>query len=328
MTTVGFAVPDSGLWAEQIDRVQAGFGTELRIVRGVDACTAQMAALDVLVANPLDKAYFREAEALKALFVPFVGINHLPIDLLVERGVAVFNCHGNAFSVAERALALALAGLGRLVEYHNDLRSGLWHGFWVGKGKEDFWHSIEGLDCAILGTGAIGQHLARMLKAFNCRVYGFRRQANAQLPEYFDKVGTDLAACLSGADLVFITLPLTEATRRLVDEPVLASIPGAFLVNVGRAEIVEEAALYAALRDGRLAGAGLDVWYQYPPAGEDRGQPSRYPIHELPNVVLSPHVAGSTHRAADQNVRLTVENLVRYLRSGQAMHRVDFAARY
>jgi len=316
------------VWTAVADGLTADFGASIRLVRGVEPCLERFGELDAVVANLVDRSYYERSPRLKALFVPFVGVNHLPAELLIERGVQVYNCHGNAESVAERALALALAGFGRLVEYHNDLAALRWHGFWVGKGREDFWHSIYRRRCAILGTGAIGVTLARLLKAFDCRVVGYRRRADGEAPANFDEVTTDLRAALGSAEIVFVALPLTDSTRGLLGAEELAAMRGAYLVNVGRGEVVEEGALYTALADGTLAGAGLDVWYTYPKDGADVGAPSRYPIHELPNVVLSPHVGGSTYEAVELNASQTGENLARWLRSGEARHRVDLLASY
>ncbi len=325
---VGFCVPMNDVWTAAADGLEAEFGASLELCRGVEPSLERFGELDAVVANVVDRAYYERASRLKAVFVPFVGINHLPADLLLEKGIAVYNCHGNAESVAERALALALAGFGRLIEFHNDLAAEKWHGFWVGKGREDFWHSIFRRRCVILGTGAIGETLARLLKAFDCRVAGYRRRSGAAAPPWFDTVSTNLPEALEGAEIVFVALPLTDETRGLVGREALASMRGAFLVNVGRGEVVDEAALYRALTDGTLAGAGLDVWYTYPQGGSDTGAPSRFPMHELPNVVLSPHVGGSTYEAVELNAGQTASNLARWLRSGEAAHRVDLRASY
>lgn len=325
---VGFCVPMNDVWTAAADGLEAEFGGALELRRGVEQSLESFSELDAVVANIVDRAYYEKAARLKAVFVPFVGINHLPADLLLERGIAVFNCHGNAESVAERALALALAGFGRLVEFHNDLAAKKWHGFWVGKGREDFWHSIFRRRCVILGTGAIGETLARLLKAFDCHVAGYRRRSGAALPPHFDEVFTSLPEALAGAEIVFAALPLTDQTRGLVDAEALAAMRGAFLVNVGRGEVVGEEALYRALTDGTLTGAGLDVWYTYPQGGSDTGAPSRFPIHELSNVILSPHVGGSTYEAVELNASQTAANLARWLRSGEAAHRVDLRASY
>lgn len=325
---LGFCVPMNESWSKAIAELERRLADRVKLVKGVQESLAAFTTLDAVVANPIDESYFKSTDTLKALFVPFVGINHLPAEVLLSRNVSVFNCHGNAESVAERALALALAGFGRLIEYHNDLRKGIWHGFWVGKGREDFWHSIFRKRCAILGTGAIGQALAGLLKAFGCNVTGYRRKQGEMLPPGFDAVSTDLEQAVSGAEIVFVTLPLTELTRNLVDARILTAMKGAYLVNVGRGDVIVEADLYQALVDGTLSGAALDVWYTYPEKGRTEGWPSRFPIHELPNIVLSPHVAGSTHEAVDMNVIQTVENVERWVRTGEALYRVDLKASY
>jgi phosphoglycerate dehydrogenase-like enzyme len=325
--TIGFCLPLNEAWTAAIDRL-ARDRPDARIVRGVDASLAAFGELDAVVANPIDAAYYERATRLKTVFVPFVGVNHLPAELLARKGIAAYNCHGNAESVAERALVLALAGFGRVIEYHNDLKQGRWHGFWVNKGREDFWHSIFRSRCAVLGTGAIGEALAKLLKAFDCHVVGYRRRSGLPIPEHFDEMASTLPQAVSGARIVFVTLPLTDATRGLIGAAELQAMRGAYLVNVGRGEVVEEEALYAALKDGTLAGAGLDVWYRYPQGGSTEGWPSRFPIHELANVVLSPHVAGSTFEAVDRNAELTVENVTRLLDGLEPLHRVDLQAKY
>lgn len=315
-------------WTVAAAELEHEFGSAIEVIRGIEPSLAVFSTLDAVIANVIDRSYYENTTQLKAVFVPFVGVNHLPADVLIERGVSVFNCHGNAESVAERALALTLAGFGRIVEFHNDLRAEIWHGFWVNKGREDFWHSIFRKRCTILGVGAIGEALARLLKAFDCHVTGYRRKSGAQAPAHFDEVTTDLHAAVSGAEIVFVALPLTDATRGLVGAAELEAMRGAYLVNVGRGEVVDEAALYAALKDGTLSGAGIDVWYTYPKGGSVKGAPSRFPIHELTNVVLSPHVAGSTWEAVDINVRQTMDNVRRWVATGVAIHRVDLAASY
>ena len=325
---IGFCVPMNDSWTAAIAGIEPELKGKAGLVKGVKETLEAFNELDAVIANPIDVSYFEGTRQLKALFVPFVGVNHLPAELLLQRGVSVYNCHGNAESVAERALAMTLAGFGRIIEFHNDLSKGLWHGFWVSKGREDFWHSIFRKRCAILGAGAIGQTLAGLLKAFGCSVSGYRRKQEALLPPGFDTMSADLEKAVAGAEIVFVTLPLTDLTKGLVDARILAAMKGAYLVNMGRGDVVVEADLYQALVDGTLSGAALDVWYTYPEKGLTEGWPSRFPFHEMPNVVLSPHVAGSTHEAVDMNVIQTAENVVRWVLTGEARHRVDLKASY
>ena len=138
----------------------------------------------------------------------------------------------------------------------------------------------------------------------------------------------DLADAIADAELVFVALPLTPATEGLLSREILAGMKGKFLVNVGRGGIVDEEGLYRALTEGILTGAAIDTWYTYPAKGETAGAPSRFPIHELPNVVLSPHVAGSTWEAVANNADQTVDNVAEWLRTGTCASKVDLRASY
>jgi phosphoglycerate dehydrogenase-like enzyme len=320
-------MPASSAWAPRLAALASRFpGHE--IIADPDRAREALPRLDAILASKLETEAFAAAASLKALFVPIVGVNHLPTALLLERGVRVFNAHGNAQSVAQCALAMTLAFYGRTIEYHNDLRRGLWHGFWVGKGSEDEWSSIWGKSCAIFGTGAIGQALARLLKAFDCPVVGYRRRADLAAPPGFDRVETDLAAAVASSELLFIALPQTPATAGLFSKEVLMSASGKFLVNVGRGAVVDEEGLYLALKDGILKGAAIDTWYQYPQGGATEGAPSRFPIHELPNVILSPHVGGSTREAMPISMDATCANISRFLRGEGCENEVDLRELY
>jgi phosphoglycerate dehydrogenase-like enzyme len=113
--TIGFCLPLNESWHKAIDGLQKEFGDGLKILRGVDESLAAFPELDAVVANPVDERYYADALRLKAVFIPFVGVNHLPADTLMRKGIRAYNCHGNAQSVAERALG---AGAGRLRPRH------------------------------------------------------------------------------------------------------------------------------------------------------------------------------------------------------------------
>lgn len=324
---IGFYLPLNQTWRDGIKDLSERF-PDVEFVADSERCLAEFESMDAVVANPLPRERYEAASRLKAVFVPFVGINHLPSDLLIERNVDVFNCHGNAESVAERALALTLAAYGRIIEYHNDMKQGTWHGFWIGRGHEDFWHSIFRKPCAVLGVGAIGTELAKLLKAFDCTVTGYRRKKAAESLPYFDRVTNDVSEAVKDAEIVYVALPLTDETEGIVSRELLASMKGKFLVNVGRGPIVDEEGLYLALRDGVLSGAAIDTWYVYPPKGSSGCVPSRFPIHELPNVVLSPHVGGMTGEAVVMNTAQTLDNVARWLSTGSCGAKVDLRANY
>ncbi len=320
-------MPLGSSWPARLGELAAAFpGHE--IIADPAVSRAAVSSLDAILALRLESGVYEEATSLKAVFVPFTGLNHLPTALLLERGVRAFNVHGNAESVAQCALAMTLAFYGRTIEFHNDLRHAKWHGFWVGKGAEDEWNSISRRPCAVFGVGAIGSAIARVLKALDCPVVGYRRRSALPMPPFFDRVEEDLRAAVDWAELLFVALPLTPATTGLFGKEILMAARGKFLVNVGRGPIVDEEGLYLALRDGILKGAAIDTWYSYPEGGATVGAPSRFPIHELPNVVLSPHVGGSTREAGALAMEQTIDNIATWLAGEPCANEADLRELY
>lgn len=325
--TIGSFMPTGSPWTAGLVALAAAFPAHEFILDPEEA-RAALPRLDAILALRLDRSDYEAASSLAAVFVPFAGLNHLPAELLLERGARVFNAHGNAESVAQCAIAMTLAFYGRVVEYHDDLRERRWHGFWVGRGAEDEWSSINRRPCVVFGVGAIGTAIARVLKAFDCPVVGYRRRSSLPIPPCFDRMEADLGAAVAGAELLFVALPLTPATKGLFSKEVLLSARGKFLVNVGRGAIVDEEGLYLSLRDGILKGAGIDTWYEYPQGGATVGAPSRFPIHELPSVILSPHIGGSTSGAIELCREQTLGNIEAWLGGEPCENEVELRELY
>jgi phosphoglycerate dehydrogenase-like enzyme len=310
------------LWLERIEELKREFG-HAEFITEQDQVSREIEGADALVGGFIPPDSLRRAQKARIIFVPFAGIDALPLEDIRGRGIRVSNAHGNAPYVAERAIAMALAFYGRIIAFHNDLRIAKWHGFRANRGVSDSWDSLQGRRCAMLGTGEIGAGIARLVKAFHCTTIGFKKRQAKKRPEYFDEITFSLSEALQRAELIFISLPLTDETRGILSAETLASLKGKVLINVGRGEIVDEEGLYRSLKAGILKGAGIDVWYRYPREGEAEVHPSRYPIHELPNVILSPHVAGFTPQAAELNIEQTIENIRSYLSTGSPLFEAD-----
>jgi phosphoglycerate dehydrogenase-like enzyme len=176
---------------------------------------------------------------------------------------------------------------------------------------------------AILGVGAVGSNLARICKAgFGMTVLGLARtrRNDPYVDHYFDR--EELHAALTAADFVALTLPLTPATERIIDAAALAAMkPTAYLVNVSRGGLVDEEALVAALQSGRLAGAGLDATTVEP-------LPPASPLWEMPNVIITPHVAPARDRLGEHNVDFWCENVWRFVEGQELLGLVDRQAGY
>lgn len=310
------------LWLEKIEQLRNEF-SGVDFITDVQKADREIKNADAIVAGEITREVIKRAKKLKIIFVPYVGIDALPLDYIKTHGIRISNVHGNARSVAERCIALALSFYGKIIDYHNDLKLFQWHGYWAKGTLSDTWESIQGKACTVIGTGEIGKAIARYLKVFDCRIIGFKKRAVTEKPECFDEITTDLNEALEKGELIFVTLPLTEDTRGMFSAEIMHRLKGKFLVNVGRGLIVDEEGLYRALEEGILKGAGIDTWYNYPQKGGNTAKPSKFPIHELPNVILSPHLAGFTPQAAGVNIEQTIENIRSYIQTGRAKYEVD-----
>jgi phosphoglycerate dehydrogenase-like enzyme len=177
---------------------------------------------------------------------------------------------------------------------------------------------LRGRTLLIVGLGQIGAEVARLASALGMRVIGLNRTGASQWPHVEEVAGIEaLRDWLPEADAIVISLPLTDATRGLIDGAAITAVkPGATLVNIGRGAVVDEDALVEALREGRLAGAMLDVFAEEPLSANSA-------LWDLPNVLLSPHTAALSVRENERIVSLFVENLRRYLRGDDLLNRVD-----
>ena len=173
----------------------------------------------------------------------------------------------------------------------------------------------------VVGFGRIGNTLIAGARAFGVTLNGIRsRRSEEPPPDGVDFLGgpEDLPAILADSDIVVISCPLNDATRGLIGTRELEKMkPSAFLINVARGPVVDEEALYKALRDGVIAGAGIDVWYQYPGSFSETCLPSRLPFQHLPNVIFSPHVAGWSERTRANRMKVIARNIDHVARGEQ-----------
>jgi phosphoglycerate dehydrogenase-like enzyme len=293
------------------------------VVTTRDELYSQIVDSDVLVDHRLTAEILEAAPVLKWFFLPFTGVNSVPWDLLENRGIRVSNNHGNAAIVAERAFALALDAMGRISEFDRGLRRGYWHRNESRKEPFVLWNSLKGKRVAILGVGAIGSHIARYLQPFTSNIIGFRRRLSQAIPPGFRSVTTQIEEALDGADLCFVTLPMTPVTKGIIGENELALLEGGYVVNVSRGDIIRESALYEALRTGSLLGAALDVWYRYPKPFDADQLPSEYPFHRLENLVLSPHAGSHATEGKMGQLEGALENIAALIDTGSPRDVVD-----
>jgi phosphoglycerate dehydrogenase-like enzyme len=238
-----------------------------------------------------------------------VGVNTIDLDAAKARGIAVCNLPGtNARAVAELTLALMLAVLRRLPRFDAAMR----RGEWSDPALQDGIGELGGRTVGLVGYGAIARLLAPVLAALGCRLIYTSRTPHP------DAVGEwrSLDALLSESDVVSLHLPLTAETETLIDARAFAQMRrGAILINTARGGLVDQSALTQALKDGKLAGAGLDVFVHEPHDATE-------PLFHLPNVVLTPHIGWLTTGTFDRSFALAAENCRRIAAGEALLHRV------
>jgi phosphoglycerate dehydrogenase-like enzyme len=274
-----------------------------------DELDARIGEADVLVISGLWRDELVE-RGRKLRFIQSIGagVDQFPKELLAERGIRLASARGvNLRAVSEHAMALILALSRRLPEARDNQARHVWRGM-IGdlSERED---ELGGKTLIIVGLGGIGGRLAELAKAFDLNVIGFRREPSAGKGAA-DSVHelSALNSLLPQADFIALTCPLTKETENLIDDEALGRMKrSAFVVNVARGRCVDEDALVAALAEGRIAGAAIDVTAEEPLAAYS-------PLWDLPNAFVTPHTGGETRHYEDNVLDILQDNLDRMWR--------------
>lgn len=278
---------------------------------------ALLADADVLVSGAF-KASWRAPGQSRLRLVHAVGAGIDGIDASgLPSGCEVCNVYGHERGVAEQAFMLMLALHKRLLPLDSALRRGNW------TPQRPYLPELRDRNLLVLGLGHIGRELVRWGRFLDMKVTVLTRRPE---PERAAKLGIvaldgleNLAQYLPAADFIVIAIPAASGTVGMIGRNQLALMkPDAFLVNVGRGPVVDEDGLFDALVENRIAGAGLDVWWQYPALGGE-GMPSRRPFGELDNVVMTPHKP--TLETMEYRWREIAANLERFAK-GEPLERV------
>ncbi len=284
-------------------------------VRDPESLLNRVGEADVLVISGLwQNRLLDRASRLRFIQAIGAGTDQFPREELARRSIRLASARGvNARAVAEHAMALILALSRRLPEARDNQRAHLWRGM-IGdlSQRED---ELYDKTLLVVGLGDIGERLARLAAAFDMRVVGLRRdpalgRGTADAVHSMD----ELKALLPEADFVALTCPLTAETENLIDAAALARMkPAAYLVNVARGRVVDEAAMIEALAARQIAGAALDVTAEEP-------LPPTSPLWDMEHVLITPHTAGETRRYEDNVIEILRDNLERLWR-GEAQLR-------
>lgn len=256
------------------------------------------------------------APALRLLHLPGAGTEGVTLDALPP-GCAACNAYGHEVPIAEYCM---LAMLDHNVDFFGSaerFRAGDWSDSLVAGAATH--GELAGQVLGILGYGRIGRELVRRAAAFGMEVRAITRSPRVE-PPLADAAPTGrIREAVRELDFLVCACPLTPETRGLVGAEVLAAMKEtAVVLNVGRAAVIDEDALFRALRDGTIGGAVLDVWYRYPAPGEKGTAPSRHDFASLPNVRMTPHVSAWSTPMLRRRFRVIAENIAR-LRDGRPL---------
>ncbi len=275
-----------------------------------------------------------QAPNLRWVHLFSAGADHVLGHPILKQEIILTTSSGvHAINIGEYVLSLMLAWSHRLPALLQNQRQAGW--------TEDRFRrfaprELRGDTLGLVGYGSIGREVARLAQAFGMRVLALKRGDDPVdhgylIPGVGDPAGDiperyyrpdELHAMLAECEYVVLAVPLTDATHHLIDAEALAALkPGAFLINVARGEVVDESALIRALDRGRLAGAGLDVFEQEP-------LPPDSPLWGMEDVILTPHIAGSTPRYHARAADLFAENLRRYLAGDPLLNRIGLETAY
>lgn len=264
----------------------------------------------------MDTEVIRAATECVFIQQPSTGFQHIDVDEAARRGISVANIAGaNTFAVAEHAIMLILACLKKLPLAWEKTKRCEWaqdemslHGVF----------ELHGKTLGIIGMGRIGKEVARRAKPFELQV--IYHDLAQLLPKEEQELGITyrtLDEIIKESDIITIHVPLTPQTEKMIDAERIATMKSsAIIVNVSRGAIVDEAALAQALKEGRIKGAGLDVFQEEPIRQGN-------PVLDAPNIILTPHIAGATNESRVRIIDMTIDNVSRVLAGQEPINVVN-----
>lgn len=259
----------------------------------------------LMLANmPLSGEVISECSKLKFIDVAFTGVDHIDIEVAKKRGIAVSNASGYSNeSVAELVLGMAIQLFRNIPDVEKRCREqGTKEGL-VGR-------ELKGHTVGIIGYGAIGSRVAELFNAFGCNILVYSRSKKDEIPDYVQYV--TLEQLLKSSDIVTLHCPLNDETRGMIDKEEISLMKDrAILINAARGPIVNSEELAEALRSGKIAGAGIDVFETEPPIE------SNHPLLTAPNCRVTPHIAFATEESMKLRAEIVFDSLDKWMAGKQ-----------
>jgi phosphoglycerate dehydrogenase-like enzyme len=295
----------------------------LHISRDDDLLTREIPDADIFVGLRLRPQQFAAARRLKWIHCTAAGVSQYMYPEIRESGVSVTNASGvHAIPMAEHVVGMMIALSHHFPEAMRYQMRSQWaqQEIWDGPARPV---ELLGQVALLVGFGAVGRAVAERLQSLGMNLWAVTRSGQAD-PALASRVfpASELNSALAGADFVIIAAPHTPETRHLIGERQLAAMKtSAFLINVARGSLIDEAALVAALQSGRIAGGSLDVMAEEP-------LPPSSPLWQLPNLLITPHTSGVSSRLWERESELLLDNLNRWFAGQPLRNLVDLTRGY
>ena len=300
-----------GISQEHFEELKKGFAAQghhftyyLDRKENAESLVARMKEADIVVISniKLPAAVLEQCPRLQYLSVAFTGLDHIDLAYCQEHNIAVQNAAGySTVAVSELAVGLMLDVLRHITALDAATRQGGTKGAFLGR-------ELHGKTVGVVGTGAIGTATIKLLQAFGCKVIAYNRSEHEEVKR-LGVAYTDLDSLMRQSDIVTLHVPMTAETHHLISRERIAMMkPTAILINTARGNVVDIPALAEALTEGRIAGAGIDVYEAEPPL------PTEHPLLHAPNCVCVPHIAFASREAFDIRADIVFDHVCNYLK--------------
>ena len=274
---------------------------------------------DIFIGKKLAKAKLLEADKLKYIFAYKTGVDDFPLAELEKMGITLINSHADSRIIAEYAFGMSVSLVNRINEFDLNLRQGIWY-----DNENMYWKSIFNMKVGLLGYGHIGKDIHKILLQNNIETATIDRghqYKNIHLVNSLEEL-------INYCDLIICSVPKTAQTNKLFNEEVLKLMKDKFIVNVGRSNVIDEKALYTALKDETIGGAAIDTWQEKPKNKRTKLMPSTYSFHDLNNIILSPHAAMRVENGHDRYVMDVTDNVIGLLIKNEVYNVVSYKKGY
>jgi phosphoglycerate dehydrogenase-like enzyme len=278
----------------------------------------QLPGKDILISAIVKADLAGATKGLKAILLSAAGYEKID-PAAVPPGCMVANAYEHDAPIAEWVMMAAVVLDHEVIKADHTLRSNDWS-MWIFRRPP--YRELFGRTMGVIGLGHIGRRVLKLARAYDMRLIAVSRKAPTgeearELGLAWSGDMSLLARLLNEADFVVTSTPLTDQTRGLIGARQLSLMkPTAYIINPARGPIIDEEALYGALKERRIAGAAIDVWWQYPgsPEQDATTPPSRFPFHELDNILMTPHISGGTFGTSARRARVVAANIDRLYR--------------